>query len=140
MSSVVIRRTRGRTPTRGKSCARPLSSGMEIINICRGRFGAILAHIVAPAERTVGARTSHNRVGFTLGGGSLNHDPKPVRNSFSGLSRFQACKQSSRGIGQCFQELILSAQAMILAAGVYGQHLGRREMKCPTKSLKDPTK
>lgn len=90
---IIAANTRGRTPTRGKSNARPLSGGMEISNICRGCIRTILAHIVAPAERMVGARTSHNRVGFTLGGGSLNHDPKPVRIKFA--RAFKAARRLS---------------------------------------------
>lgn len=41
---IVAANTRGRTPTRGKSNARPLSSGMEIINFTRhaGRWTPIL--------------------------------------------------------------------------------------------------
>lgn len=128
---IVAANTRGRTPTRGKSNARPLSSGMEIINFTRhaGRWTSILRDL---------SGISFARVRGVVAG--MQHPGHRTSFLFSGLSRFQACKQSSRGVCQAFQELILSAQAMSLAAGVYGQHIGRREMKCPTKALKDPTK
>jgi hypothetical protein len=52
----------------------------------------------------------------------------------------QPFQKSSRGLANAFQVFSVSARVLGLAVGVYGQHTGRREMKCPTKALKDLTK
>lgn len=60
---------------------------------------------------------------------------------FSGLSRaLKTLQKSSRCLAYRLQEFFLSAHVLGLAAGVYGQHTDRSEMKCPTKALKDSTK
>lgn len=95
MSVILIRRNQlGRTPTRGKSYARPLSSGMEIINFTRhaGRWTPILRDL---------SGISFARVRGVVAG--MQHPGHRTSFLFSGLSRFQACKQSSRGVCQCFQ-------------------------------------
>lgn len=57
-----------------------------------------------------------------------------------GHARFQLLQKTLRCVANLLQVFPLSAQAMGLAVGVYGQHPDRREMKCPTKVLKDLTK
>jgi hypothetical protein len=60
---------------------------------------------------------------------------------FSGLHRAFAVRQNFlREWANPRQVLSLSAHVLGLAAGVYGQHTDRSEMKCPTKALKDSTK
>lgn len=66
----------------------------------------------------------------------------PPRRLFSRLSNsiaLQACKQSARCVSEAFH-FNLSAPERGLAAGVYGQHTDRSEMKCPTKALKELTR
>lgn len=116
---IVAANTRGRTPTRGKSNARPLSSGMEISNIYRER-GAFTASAIChrvlfvSVERVVRMLPSCNSVGFLAGSSSLTHDTKSTRikfarafkaarRLFSGLPRFNLRQKSGRGLSQCFQ-------------------------------------
>ena len=47
-------------------------------------------------------------------------------------------QKSQSGIVKCLQVLFLSAQTMGLAAGVYGQHIGRSETKCPNQDGTNP--
>lgn len=119
MSTVVIRRNKlGRTPTRGKSNARPLSSGMEISNICRER-GAFTASAIChrvlfvSVERAVRAFPSCNSVGFPAGGSSLTHNTKSARIKFA--RAFKAARRLSSlvnflqkptsGLSKCFKVL-----------------------------------
>ena len=60
--------------------------------------------------------------------------------TFLRRSRVQDCRQTPRCFCVRLQVSSLSARVLGLAVGVYGQHTGRREMKCPTKALKDLTK
>lgn len=78
-------------------------------------------------------------------GGLLALLPWRVLDAFSRfLSRLHGalavCQDTARKGAKSIQDFILSARVLGLAAGVYGQHTDRREMKCPTKALKDSTK
>ena len=137
---IVIRRKQlGRTPTRGKSYARPLSSGMEIINFTRhaGRDEAQPSSAICCRGFSRVRATGGLNIRFIRALQRIARSPELL---FSGLPRFKFLQEPSSRVSQAFQKLTLSTQAMSLAAGVYGQHIGRREMKCPTKALKDPTK
>lgn len=95
---IVIRRNQfGRTPTRGKSNARPLSSGMEIINFTRhaGRWTPILRDL---------SGISFARVRGAVAG--TQHPGHCTSFLFSGLHRAPALFQSSaRAVAYVFQAL-----------------------------------
>ncbi len=115
---IIISRTRGRTSTRGKSNARPLSSGMEISNIYRER-GAFTASAIChrvlfvSVERVVRMLPSCNSVGFLAEGSSLTYDTKSARIKFA--RAFKAARRLSSlvkffekptsGLSKCFKVL-----------------------------------
>lgn len=105
----------------------------EIIIICRWKTGAAnyAARLTAPAAP--GRRGSP--------AGLLNWF-RPV----AGCSLFLCARIAIQSLAKSFRicapvfHFNLSAQATGLAVVVYGQDDDRREMKCPTKALKDSTK
>lgn len=119
---IIAANTRGRTPTRGKSNARPLSSGMEIINFTRhaGRWTPILRDL---------SDISFARVRGVVAG--MQHPGHRTSFLFSGLPRFNLRQKSSRGVGQAFQ-VILSLRVpvckyetgAIQGVGYFAQELG----------------
>ena len=120
---IVIRRTRGRTPTRGKSNARPLSSGMEIINFTRhaGRDEAQPSSAICCRGFSRVRATGGLNIRFIRALQRIARSPELL---FSGLSRFKPLQKSLRGVGQCFQLccsfLAATASYPQLAIGVFG--------------------
>lgn len=94
---IVAANTRGRTPTRGKSNARPLSSGMEIINFTRhaGRWTPILRDLPG---------ISFARVRGVVAG--MQHPGHRTSFLFSGLSRFKFLQEPSSRVSQAFQVIL----------------------------------
>lgn len=107
---VIIRRNQlGRTPTRGKSNARPLSSGMEISIF--PKHGALARNGL---RKLAGYQLLRVRAGDrglrSLRGPAIQFLPAKFlwvfsvpRTVFSGLPRFKPLQKSGRGLSQCFQ-------------------------------------
>ncbi len=142
---IVIRRNKfGRTPTRGKSYARPLSSGMEISIF--PKHGALARNGL---RKIAGYQLLRVRAGDrglrSLRGPAIQFLPatafkfspaiQVAGHLFSGLSRFQACKQSSRGLGQAFQ---IFCSFLTACETQMQSHTGASA--CPTRCGSHPTR
>lgn len=104
-------------------------------------------HLNSPAS----FQSAHASRAVTAGASSVISAPLRLFQFFGAFTALRAVfprlhsapalfQSSARSKADVFQVLSLSAQALGLAAGVYGQHTDRRKMKCPTKALKDSTK
>lgn len=134
---VICRNQLGRTPTRGKSYARPLSSGMEISNFTR-RAG----NRFSPNRCDLGA-VIFSRVTEPGGWQTTTGHRVPLqflwalsvpRTVFSGLARFKPLQKSQRCVADRFQS---SHSFLTVCETQLQSHTGASA--CPTQDGSHPT-
>lgn len=124
---IVAANTRGRTPTRGKSNARPLSSGMEIINFTRhaGRWTPILRDL---------SGISFARVRGVVAG--MQHPGHCTSFLFSGLPRFKPLQKSLR----CLANRLHVSRRLLSFAPASQVQTDTGASACPTQDGSHPTR